>query len=85
MHVIGLTSGRAPLVCQPERSTAVFLTTDALREARSATGIRASGSPFKARRLSGCGVCLAKRLTDEEKARHYFLDALTAIHGKTTR
>jgi len=59
MHVIGLTSGRPPLVHRPEGSTAVFLTTDALREARSATGIRASGSPFKARRLSGCGVCSA--------------------------
>jgi hypothetical protein len=36
MEVISITSGRPPSVERPEGSTAVFLTIDGLRDARSA-------------------------------------------------
>jgi hypothetical protein len=67
MEVIGVTSGRPPSVNRLEGSTGVFAAFDGLRDAkvrdRDTLKIALQG-PSRC----GCGVCLAKWLTDQENA-----------------
>jgi hypothetical protein len=59
MEVIGVTSGRPPSVDRPQGSKAVFLTFDALREAKVRDRDTRIRIALQAPQRCGCGGCSA--------------------------